>query len=176
MSLQRQDKEERVRSLHGVFAEAETVIVAHYSGLDVAALTDLRADLSESGSFFRVTKNSFALRALKGLPCEDSLSPLFKGPTAIAWGSDATALPKALISFAEEHESMRILGGVMDGAALAPEAIEALAKLPSLDALRAKIVGILQAPAAKLAAQMNAPASHLARLFGAYAASAGKSE
>ena len=172
MSTPRARKEEVVKQLGAVFAAAEkeeTLIITHYSGLNVMALTDLRIALAESGARLQVTKNALALRALEGLKAKDSLSPLLMGPTAIAWGKDPVALPKALAAFSEEHEEMKILGGMMEGAFLEAKDFLQLAKLPSLEALRGKIVGLLKAPAENLARQMNAPSSHFARLVQAYA-------
>ncbi|RMB04554.1 50S ribosomal protein L10 [Eilatimonas milleporae] len=165
--MERAEKQELVASLHEVFSGASSVVVVHYDGLSVAEITDLRTRVREAGAGFKVTKNRLTRLALKGTKYE-GISDLFSGPTAIGYGDDAISAPKALSKFAKENEKLRILGGGMDETVLDIAAVKALAELPSLDELRGKLVGLIQAPAQKLASVTQAPAGQLARVFGAY--------
>lgn len=165
--MDRAEKQELVASLHGVLKGATSVVVAHYSGLTVAQMTTLRRQMKKSGAGLKVAKNRLAKRALEGTAVA-SIGSLLKGPTVIAFSSDPVAAPKVAIDFAKTHEKFVILGGAMGQTTLNVEGVKALASLPSLDELRAKIVGLIQAPATKLAQLANAPAAKLARVFGAY--------
>ena len=156
--------------MHEVFNSAASVIVVHYDGLSVAEMTDMRARLREAGADFKVTKNRLTRLALKGTEYE-GIADLFTGPTGIGFADDAVSAPKALAGFAKDNEKLRILGGGMGETVLDQNAVKALAELPSLDELRGKLVGVLQAPAQKLAAVSQAPAGQLARVFGAYGSS-----
>ena len=165
--MDRAEKQELVTELHGVFKRAGTVVVAHYSGLSVAHMTALRRQMKKSGAGLKVAKNRLVKKALEGTDVA-SIAPLFKGPTVIAFSSDPVAAPKVAVDFAKGHEKFVILGGAMGTTALNLDGVKALASLPSLDELRAKLVGLIQAPATKLAQLANAPAAKLARVFGAY--------
>jgi large subunit ribosomal protein L10 len=166
--MDRTQKAETVKSLNGLFADAGAVVVAHYSGMTVAQMGDLRLRLRKAGASFRVAKNRLAVRALEGTPAS-GISDLFKGPTGIAYSKDPIAAPKVLVAYAKENDKLKILGGVAVGSVLNPEGIKTLAELPSLDQLRAKIIGLLQAPATKVAGVLQAPAGQLARVLSAYA-------
>jgi large subunit ribosomal protein L10 len=166
--MDRTEKAEAVKSLNGLFANAGAVIVAHYSGMTVAQMGELRSRLRKAGASFKVAKNRLAVRALEGTNAA-GISNLFKGPTGIAYSADPVAAPKVLVAYAKENDKFKILGGVAVGSVLDAEGIKALAELPSLDQLRGKIIGLLQAPATKIAGILQAPAGQLARVLSAYA-------
>src|SRR5215831_15930955 len=166
--MDRTQKAETVQSLNGLFADAGAVIVAHYSGMTVAQMGDLRLRLRKAGASFKVAKNRLAVRALEGTPA-NGISDLFKGPTGIAYSKDPIAAPKVLVAYAKENDKLKILGGVAVGSVLNAEGVKALAELPSLDQLRGKIIGLLQAPATRIAGVLQAPAGNLARVLSAHA-------
>ena len=166
--MDRTQKAEAVQGLNGLFADAGAVIVAHYSGMTVAQMGELRSRLRKAGASFKVAKNRLAMRALEGTPAS-GISDLFKGPTGIAYSKDPVAAPKVLVAYAKENSKLKILGGVAVGAVLNPEGVKALAELPSLDQLRGKIIGLLQAPATKIAGVLQAPAGSVAWVISAYA-------
>jgi len=166
--MDRTQKAEAVKSLNGLLSGAGAVIVAHYSGMTVAQMGDLRSRLRKAGASFKVAKNRLAVRALEGTNAA-GISDLFKGPTGIAYSADPVAAPKVLVAYAKENAKFKILGGVAVGSVLDPEGVKALAELPSLDQLRGKIIGLLQAPATKIAGVLQAPAGQLARVLSAYA-------
>jgi len=157
-----------VAELNGVFKATSVVVVAHYAGLTVAYMQKLRMQMKQAGAQVKVAKNRLAKIALDGTDVA-TIAPLLKGPTVIAYSGDPVAAPKVAIDFAKANEKFVILGGAMGKAALNPDGIKALASLPSLDELRAKIVGLIVAPATKMAQVVNAPASKLARVIQAYA-------
>jgi large subunit ribosomal protein L10 len=166
--VDRAEKKELVAELNGVFKTSSVVIVAHYSGLTVAQLQSLRKQMRAAGASVQVAKNRLAKIALEGTDVA-SIGSLLKGPTLIAYSDDPVAAPKVAVAFSKESDKFVILGGAMGKTVLNPDAVKALATLPSLDELRAKIVGLVQAPATKIAQLANAPAAKLARVFGAYA-------
>ena len=166
--MDRAEKKELVAELNGVFKASSVVVVAHYSGLTVAQLQSLRKQMRAAGASVQVAKNRLAKIALEGTDVA-SIGSLLKGPTLIAYSDDPVAAPKVAVAFSKESDKFVILGGAMGKTVLNPEAVKALATLPSLDELRAKIVGLVQAPATKLAQLATAPAAKLARVFGAYA-------
>ncbi len=165
--MDKAQKKEAVSEYNQVFANSQSVIATHYSGLTVAQLTDLRSRLIKAGADFQVTKNKLAKIAVKGTPCE-SIGDLFKGPTGIAYSSDAVAAAKTVYEFAKTNDKLVIVGGSLNGQALDKSSVEALAKLPSLDELRAKLVGMIQTPAIRLVTLSQAPAGQVARVIGAY--------
>ncbi|MCK0071214.1 MULTISPECIES: 50S ribosomal protein L10 [Kordiimonas] len=165
--MERAEKQDLVASMHEVFSDAASVVVVHYDGLTVAEITALRAQMREVGATLKVTKNRLTRLALKGTEYE-GIADLFTGPTAIGFAADPVSAPKALAKFAKDNEKLRILGGGMGANVLDQAGVKALAELPSLDELRGKLVGLLQAPAQKIAAVTAAPAGQLARVFGAY--------
>jgi len=142
--------------------------VTHQSGLTVAESTDLRRKMLAEGANFKVTKNRLAKLALAGTPYE-GLADLFEGPTAIAWSSDPVAAAKVAVGFAKDNEKLTVIGGAMGELRLDADGIKALATLPSLDELRAKLVGMLNTPATRIAGVLQAPAGQVARVLGAYA-------
>ena len=166
--MDRTQKAEAVQGLNGLFADAGAVIVAHYSGMTVAQMGEMRSRLRKAGASFKVAKNRLAMRALEGTPAA-GISELFKGPTGIAYSKDPVSAAKVLVAYAKENDRLKILGGVAVGSVLNPEGVKALAELPSLDQLRGKILGLLQAPATKIAGVLQAPAGSVARVIAAYA-------
>lgn len=167
--MDRAQKAEAVSHLNGVFNTAGVVVVTHYSGLSVSELSSLRGDLREVGGTFRVIKNRLARFALEGTPV-DSIKELFSGPTAIAFSDDPVAAPKAIAKFAKANDKLVILGGVMGATALDVAGVKVLAELPSLDEIRGKIAGLINAPATKIARVLQAPGGQIARVLSAYAA------
>ena len=166
--MDRAEKKEAVAALRQVFSQAGAIVVAHYSGLTVAQMQNLRKQAREAGASVQVAKNRLAKIALDGSSVAD-ISPLLKGPTLIAFSDDPVAAPKVAMAFAKDHDKFVILGGAMGATLLNQDGVKSLATLPSLDELRAKIVGLVQAPATKIAQLSTAPAAKLARVFGAYA-------
>jgi large subunit ribosomal protein L10 len=167
--VDRAGKTELVTALNAVFKATNVVVVAHYSGLTVAQMQNLRRQMKQAGASVKVAKNRLAKIALDGTDVA-SIAPLLKGPTLIATSSDPIAAPKVAIDFAKANEKFVILGGAMGKTALNADGVKALASLPSLDELRAKIVGLIQAPATKVAQLHNAPAAKVALVVQAYAA------
>jgi large subunit ribosomal protein L10 len=166
--VDRAEKKELVGALNSLFKAANVVVVAHYSGLTVAQMQTLRRQMKQVGATVKVTKNRLARIALDGTDVA-SIAPLLKGPTVIAYSGDPVAAPKVAVDFAKGHEKFVILGGAMGKTALDPNGVKALASLPSLDELRAKLVGLIQAPATKIAQVVTAPAAKVARVVQAYA-------
>ena len=166
--MDRAEKSELVTSLNQVFKDTGTVVVAHYAGLSVAEMTAFRAKMREAGAGVKVAKNRLAKLALKGTDAE-SIADLFKGPTVVAYSSDPVAAAKVAIDFAKTNEKLVILGGAMGRQSLDPNGVKALASLPSLDELRARLVGMIQTPATRIASVVAAPAGQLARVIGAHA-------
>lgn len=167
--MDRAQKQEMVTLLNGIFTDAGSVVVAHYSGLNVAQMNALRRQMGDVDAKVKVIKNRLAKLALEGTPCS-GISDLFSGPTAIAYSEDPVAAAKAAVSFAKENEKLVILGGAMGETVLDKDGVEALAKTPSLDELRARLVGMINTPATRIAGVVQAPAGQLARVLGAYAA------
>ena len=168
LAVDRAAKKELVASLNSVFKDTHVVVVARNSGLTVAQMQNLRRQMKQVGAVVKVTKNRLAKIALDGTDAA-AVIPLLKGPTVIAFSGDPIAAPKVASDFAKAHEKFVILGGVMGKTALDQNGVKALAALPSLDELRAKIVGLIQAPATKIAQVVNAPAAKVARVVAAYA-------
>ena len=166
--MDRAEKKEMVAELHGIFSKTSVVVVAGYSGLTVAQMQNLRKQMRAAGAKVQVAKNRLARIALDGTPVS-SVGPLLKGPTLIAYSHDPVAAPKVAVAFAKDFDKFVILGGAMGTTALNLEGVKSLATMPSLDELRAKLIGLIQAPATKLAQLSTAPAAKLARVFAAYA-------
>ena len=166
--MNRTEKAELIETLQATLSGATSVVVAHQSGLTVAESSELRAKMREAGAGFKVTKNRLTKLALQGTKYEN-LTDLFTGPTAIGTSSDPVSAAKTLVSFAKTNDKLTIIGGSLDGKVLDKAGVEALATLPSLDELRAKIIGMLTAPATKVARVTQAPASQLARVIQARA-------
>ena len=167
--MDRAQKAESIEALKGVFAGAGAVVVTHYLGLTVAEMTELRGRLRKEGAQIKVVKNRLAQKALNGSVGEAGAA-LFKGPVAIAFGPDPVSAAKVVTQYAKDNEKFSVVGGLMGEVVLDQAAVKSLATLPSLDQIRAKIVGLMQAPATKIAGVLQAPAGQIARVIGAYAA------
>lgn len=165
--MDRAQKERLVASLNGTFQETTLVVVTQQSGLTVTEVSDLRRQIRAAGASYKVTKNRLTKLALEGTKFQ-ALQSLMTGPTALAFSVDPVAAAKVCVEFAKGNKKLTILGGALGEDVLDVEGVTALAKLPSLDELRGKIVGLLQAPATKLAGVTQAPAGQLARVFSAY--------
>ncbi len=171
LAVDRAAKAESIDELSGVFKASQVVVVAHYSGLTVAQMQNLRKQMRGAGAQVKVAKNRLAKIALKDTDAA-VIAPLLKGPTVLAYSGDPVAAPKVAVDFAKANEQFVILGGSFGKSALDVNGVKQLASLPSLDELRAKIVGLIQAPATKLAQLANAPAAKVARVIQAYASKA----
>ena len=166
--MDRAEKKQLVTTLSQVFSDASVVVVTRNHGLTVAQVNDLRGKMRAAGASYKVAKNRLARIALEGTDYS-AISDLLVGPTAIATSADPVAAAKAAVDFAKTNDKLEIVGGAMGSTVLDVDGIKALAALPSLNELRAKIVGLVQAPATKLAQLTSAPAGKLARVFAAYA-------
>ena len=167
--MDRSQKADLVDQLKQVFTETSVVVVTRNLGLSVAQSTDLRLKMRDAGAQFKVAKNRLALIALDGTRYQP-IGDLLKGPTALATSGDPVAAAKVAVDFAKTNDKLEIVGGAMGDTVLDVEGIKALAALPSLDELRAKIVGLVQAPASKIARTVAEPGAQLARIFAAYGA------
>ncbi|MFQ5535157.1 MAG: 50S ribosomal protein L10 [Sphingomonadales bacterium] len=165
--MDRAQKAELVAQLKQTFADTTSVVVVRNSGLTVAQASDLRRKMRDAGASFKVTKNRLTRLALDGTKC-GPIADLFTGPTGIAFSDDPVAAAKVAVSFAKDNDELVVLGGMMEETVLNPDGVKALATMPSLDELRAKLVGMLNTPATRIAAVTQAPAGQLARVFGAY--------
>ena len=165
--MDRAQKSEAIEALKGVFAESGAVVVTHYLGLTVAEMTDLRGRLRKEGASLKVVKNTLAVKAMDG--ASDGAHALFKGPVAIAFAKDPVSAAKVVTDYAKGNDKFVVIGAVMGEAVLDQKGVGALATLPSLDQLRAQIIGLINAPATKVAGVLQAPAGQLARVFNAYA-------
>jgi large subunit ribosomal protein L10 len=166
--VDRSGKQKLVSEIKETIGDAQLVVITQQSGLTVAEVSDLRRKMRAAGAGYKVAKNRLAQIALKGTKYE-GLEKLLKGPTAIAYSSDPIAAAKVAVTFAKGNEKLKIVGGSMGADVMGADAVKALATLPSLDELRAKLVGMLQTPATRVATILQAPAGQLARVFGAYA-------
>lgn len=166
--MDRTQKENLVADMRQTFSGTAVVVVTHYIGLTVAEIGALRAKMREQGAGFKVTKNRLTRLALDGTPYQ-GLSDLFYGPTAIAYSDDPVAAPKVAADFAKSNPKLVLLGGGLGGKVLDVEDVKTLATLPSLDEIRAKLVGLLNAPATKVAGVLQAPAGQIARVLAAHA-------
>jgi len=167
--MDRAQKAESIETLKGVFEGAGAVVVTHYLGLTVAEMTDLRGRLRKEGAALKVVKNTLAHKALNAEESGETYK-LFSGPVAIAYAPDPVTAAKVATQYAKDNDKFVVVGGLMGEQVLDAKGVDALAKLPSLDQLRGKIIGLLQAPATKVAGVLQAPAGQLARVLGAYAA------
>ena len=161
MGMSRAEKEAEIQELSDRFSNDELVVVTHYAGLTVSDITQLRGDLRKEGASFKVTKNSLAKRALKGTQFEP-IEGLFSGPTGVASSKDPVAAAKVAHKFAKDNDNLIILGGALGDKVLDVKGIEALAKMPSLDEVRATIAGLIMAPARNIASLIGAPGSKVA--------------
>jgi large subunit ribosomal protein L10 len=167
--MDRAQKAEAVAELKQTFNEVSVVVVTRNLGLTVAQSTDLRNRMRDAGASYKVAKNTLTLIAVEGTTYAP-ISEMLNGPTALATSADPVAAAKAAVDFAKTNPKLEIVGGAMGETLLDVNGVKALAELPSLDELRAKIIGLVNAPATKIAQVVNAPAAKLARVFGAYGA------
>ena len=167
--MDRAHKAEAIETLKGVFANSGAVVITHYLGLTVAELTDLRGRLRKEDAQITVVKNRLAQKALAGSAGEAG-DALFKGPVAIAYGRDPVSAAKVVTQYAKDNEKFTVVGALMGELVLDQAGVKSLAALPSLDQIRAQIIGLVQAPATKIAGVLQAPAAQLARVLSAYAA------
>jgi large subunit ribosomal protein L10 len=165
--MERAEKREIVAALHDAFAKTGVIVVAHYAGLSVADMTKFRREIRGVGGHVKVAKNKLVKLALEGTDAK-GITDLLKGPTCLAYSVDPIAAPKVAVKFAKANEKFVILGGAMGPTVLDSEGVSSLASLPSLDELRSKLIGLLQAPATKIARTLNEPGAQLARVFAAY--------
>lgn len=166
--MDRVKKEQLVASLNAIFSDVNLLVVTRPTGLTVAESQDIRKQMREQGCGFKVTKNRLVRIALKGTKFEP-LADLFDGPTAIAYSQDPVAAARVAVKFSEGSDKFAVLGGALDELVLDQAGVVSLAKLPSLDELRGKIVGMLNTPATRIAGVLQAPAGQLARVLNAQA-------
>ncbi len=166
--MDRTEKREFVASLASVFAETSMVVVTQNKGMTVADVTKLRRSMRAAGANYQVAKNRLAILALDGTKF-DGIAPLLKGPTALAWSRDAVAVAKAAVEFAKTNDKFVVLGGALGAQTLSADGIKALSELPSLDALRAGLLGMIQTPATRIAGILQAPGGQIARVLAAFA-------
>ena len=163
----RSEKKTFVSELEKIYQDANSVIITHYHGLTVSQITNLRKALRENGASFKIVKNTLSKIAATNVKLTHN-PEAFSGPTAIAYSKDPVAAAKGVVEFAKANDNLKVIGGIVNDKILNVVEVQQLAKLPSLDQLRGKIVGILQAPAANLARIVQAPAGSLARVIQAY--------
>ena len=166
--MDRAQKAESIETLRGVFADAGAVVVTHYLGLTVAEMTDLRTRLRAQGAKLKVVKNTLAQKAMDGTTGEAG-DRLFTGPVAIAYAPDPVSAAKVVTDYAKTNDKFTVIGAVMGTTVLDQKGVGALATLPSLDQLRAQLVGLISTPATRVASVVQAPAGQLARVLRAYA-------
>ncbi len=166
--MDRLEKESLVASLREIFEDNSMVVVTHYSGLTVKEMGDLRSRMRDAGALFKVTKNRLTRLALKDTKFE-SLSDMFRGPTAIAYSGDPVAAAKVTVNYAKENDKLVVLGGGLDNEVFDANGVKTLALLPSLDEIRGTIIGLLNAPGTKIAQVINAPGGQIARVVSAHA-------
>ena len=166
--MDRTEKREFVASLATVFAETSFVLVAQNKGLTVADVSELRRRMRAAGATYKVAKNRLATLALEGTRF-DGVKPLLKGPTALAWSTDPVAVAKTAVEFAKTNDKFVVLGGALGTQTLDAIGVKALAELPSLETLRAQLVGLIQTPATRIAGILQAPGGQVARVLAAYA-------
>ena len=166
--MERAEKTELVAALNEVFTNTGVVVVAHYAGLNVAQMTDLRSKIRAADGTLKVAKNRLVKLALKGTEIEH-ITDLFEGPTVIAFSDDPVAAPKVISDFAKANDKLVVLGGALGKTNLDADGVKALASMPSLDELRAKLVGMINTPATRVAQVLSAPGGQVARVLSAYA-------
>jgi large subunit ribosomal protein L10 len=166
--MNREQKQELVSSLNAMLAGQSFIAVTYNNGLTVAELQKLRKQMREAGAGFKVAKNRLARLALAGTKFEN-ISDLLKGPTGLAYSTDPVAAAKVCAKFAKDNAKLKIIGGNLDGVKMDAAQVDTLSKLPSLLELRAKLAGLVQAPATKIAGILAAPAAQLARVMSARA-------
>ncbi len=167
--MKRSEKKQAVAAIEDIYRSAKSVVMVHYHGLTVDDITSLRASLRELGAEMKVVKNTLSRIAAKSVGFGDDALALMKGPTAIAYSNDEVSAAKGVVEFAKKNDNLKVVGGVLSSEVLDAASVQHLASMPSLDELRGKLIGVLQAPAAKIVGVTQAPASQLARVTKAYA-------
>ncbi|KJW03622.1 50S ribosomal protein L10 [Rickettsia endosymbiont of Ixodes pacificus] len=164
----RSEKPVAVEDIVNIYKESPSVIITHYHGLTVSQVSSLRESLKSKEAGFKVVKNTLAKIAANqtGL---DSIANLFAGPTAIVYSKEPVEMAKLVVNFAKANDNLKIIGGIVDNHVLDENSIKELSKLSSLNELRGKIVGLLQAPATKFVGVLQAPSSSMARVIQAHA-------
>lgn len=166
ISPNREAKEKQISEISDEVKDAEIIVVAQQLGLNAGQTRDLRVAMRKEGVGLKVAKNTLVKQALKDSKFS-ALEKFMYGPTALAYSKDPVAAAKASVEFAKKNDKFKVLGGMMNGEVLEEAQVKVLASLPSLDQLRAKIVGLLQAPATKIARVLQAPGSQVARCLSA---------
>ena len=166
--MDRAGKKELIDTLHASLKDTGTIVVAHYAGMTVAHMTEFRKRVKEAGGSVKVTKNRLAKLALKDTDASGIID-LFKGPTVVAYSKDPVTAARISVKYAKDNDKLVILGGTMGKNVLDPQGVKALAELPSLDELRARLIGLLNAPATKIARTVMEPGAQLARVIQAMA-------
>lgn len=166
--MERAEKREFVASLAETLGQTAFVLVARNDGLTVAAVDDLRRRMRGAGATYRVAKNRLATLAIDGTRFQ-GISPLLKGPTALAWSTDPVAVAKTAVEFAKTNDKFVVLGGALGTQTLNADGVKALAELPSLETLRAQLLGLIQTPATRIAGILQAPGGQVARVLAAFA-------
>ena len=166
--MERAEKTELVSTLNAVFKNTGVIVVAHNKGLTVNQVNDLRGKMSVAGATIKVAKNRLAKLALDGTDAS-GIKGLFTGPTMVAYAADPVSAPKVAATFAKTNEKFVVLGGALGKTIMDANAVKALAELPSLDQLRGKLIGLIQAPATRIAGVLAAPGGQIARVINAYA-------
>jgi len=166
--MDRAQKTELVAEMNSIFSETSVIVITRNLGLTVAQSTDLRTKMRDAGASYKVAKNKLAKLAIEGT-VYSPIGDMLTGPTALSTSADPVAPAKVIVEFAKTNDKLEIVGGAMGDTLLDANGIKALALLPSLDELRAKIVGLIVAPATKIATITQAPAAQLARVLSAYA-------
>ncbi len=167
--MNRMEKQQLIDELHGEFKDSPNAVLVDFKGLSVPAVTEFRRKVKASGSRYRVVKNSLALRAAKDTPLE-KLAPKFEGATGVAYtGDDPVGLAKVLVDFARDHPALSVKGGLVSGSQLLDaEGVKALSTMPGLPEMRARLLGLLQAPATRLVRLLGTPVTQLVRVLGAH--------
>ena len=166
--MDRAGKKELIESLHASLKDTGPIVVAHNAGMTVAHMNEFRKRVKDAGGSVKVTKNRLAKLALKDTDAAGIIE-LFKGPTVVAYSQDPVTAARISVKYAKDNDKLVILGGTMGKNVLDPAAVKALADLPSLDELRAKLIGLLNAPATKIARTIAEPGAQLARVIQAKA-------
>ena len=165
--MNREQKKEFVDSIKEIIQSNSSLLVIHYQGLTVAEITSLRKNMRDSGAGLKVVKNRLVKLAFEGTSYKE-IASLLTGQTALAYSVDQIAAAKGLMNFAKGNEKIQILGGMVDEKTVDANGIKALSRMPSIDELRAKIIGAINAPASKFVSVLQAPAGQLARVVSAY--------
>jgi large subunit ribosomal protein L10 len=166
--MDRAKKAESIEELKGVFANSGAVVVTQYAGMTFVEMSDLRQRLRKEGAVVKVFKNRLAQKALDGA-AGDKADAMFKGPVALVYSADPVTAAKISVQYAKDNDKLKIVGGIMEMDVLSEAAVRSLATLPSLDQLRGKLIGLIQAPATKIAGVLQAPAGAVARVIAAHA-------